>query len=71
MESPPPDLGEEARRAWEHYAQLLRECGLVTVLDIPAFTILCEHFGIWQHAINKFNAVGMLDKTPNDYTGRR
>ena len=48
---PPKGTSELARDAWAHWTPILRNCGLLTVADIPALTMLCEHWALWQQAI--------------------
>jgi phage terminase small subunit len=35
-------MGRRAARAWDKYAPMVEEMGLLTPVDVPAFAILCS-----------------------------
>lgn len=41
---PPEDLGEAGRAAWERNANVLFQCGLLTMADLDLFREYCEAF---------------------------
>jgi len=44
---PPSWLNSEAKRAWKRLSHELKRLGLLTVIDIEAFTAACQAYGIW------------------------
>ena len=61
---PPRGMSQKARIAWKHYAPMLREAGLLTVVDIPALTLLCEHYSLWQDGLNAARKEGASSRGP-------
>ena len=62
---PAPDfLDDEGRRAWHRFGRLFVGAGLLTVLDIPALTLLCVAWGHWVAAERKLAERGDVVRTP-------
>ena len=61
---PPQGLSALARDAWAHYTPILRNCGLLTVADIPALTMLCEHWALWRESLEAARAEGSGNRGP-------
>lgn len=59
----PPWLKGKARAAWKEFAEHLRELGLLTALDRPAFEVMCVTYGRWREAEDDVHANGITYET--------
>jgi P27 family predicted phage terminase small subunit len=47
---PPARLKDDARKHWLEVAPELYKVGLLTTIDTPAFTMLCEMWGLYRRS---------------------
>ena len=60
-----PDwLSDQARFEWERLAPQLRAVGLLTALDVDAFSVYCETLAAWTECQRVINEQGPLYVTP-------
>ncbi len=72
LPKPPDWIGADARELWMDLAPKLSRLGLLTELDVGAFTILCVTWGHWreadryiaQHGDVYTNAAGLEKRHP-------
>ncbi|MCK4579128.1 MAG: phage terminase small subunit P27 family [Candidatus Marinimicrobia bacterium] len=67
----PKHLTGEAAKEWQRLADVLKDNGLITLLDRAALMIYCDAFKMYTEAIKELRkdgyVDGMLQKTPNGY----
>lgn len=55
---PPATLKDEARAEWLRYGRELEKLGIITAIDVPAFTAYCQSWGRYVAAEQKISATG-------------
>jgi P27 family predicted phage terminase small subunit len=55
----PQWLTGDAKELWERVVPGAIRCGLLTLVDIPAFEALCRTYGKWREAERKIEEVGL------------
>lgn len=65
--APPKTVQGAAREEWKRTVPELERLGLITVLDLPAFTSYCQAWGRYVDAEEKIAVLGEVVKTPSGY----
>jgi P27 family predicted phage terminase small subunit len=66
MPDPPSDLGKAARKLWQDLGKQLVASKVMTVVDIPAFGLLCDAFNradLIQDALTKGGKISIAQAT--------
>lgn len=63
----PAHLSEEAREEWFRLVDVLREMGVITVIDRAVLAAYCQAYGRWVEAEEKLKETPLLIKTPSGY----
>ena len=58
--SPPPHLSAEAKREWTRLAPELLRLGLLTMADLPGFTVFCASWGDYVTADKALQREGLI-----------
>lgn len=64
---PPSFLDPLAKRHWKVLGQQLLDCGLLTHIDLDAFSACCNCYALWVKAQTEIKKTGLLVKTPNGF----
>lgn len=65
---PPQHLSEHARAEWRRMYPVLRNCGLLTLADLPAFEVYCTSYGRYVAAEEVLaKAESLTVETPNGH----
>ena len=63
----PPHLSTEARREWKRIAPLLKNAGLLTLIDRAALAAYCQLWSRWSSAENNILTNGVIIPAPSGY----
>ncbi len=63
----PSWLEEEAKAEWKRLGKNLFELGILTDLDVAAFSSYCQAYARWREAEEFISQHGSLVKTPSGY----
>lgn len=55
-------LTKEGQKLWRDLAPRLIEMGVLTDVDLPAFEMMCNHYGLARDALKLINAMGLFVK---------
>ena len=61
----PKELGEQAKKEWRRLAKQLVRQGILTDLDMTAFTAYCQCYQRWYDASRQLDSTGLFIKAPN------
>ena len=67
----PQWLSREGRKLWRRLAPELKRLGLLTIVDGPALTSLCEAYAEWRQAAAIIRKEGLTLETPTGYLQER
>lgn len=59
MIDPPEDLPEEAREYWNDFVVKLDEAGILDQIDLPAATMMCVSYALFERARQDVEEFGM------------
>lgn len=63
----PQWLEEDAKKEWKRMRKILEKMGLLTDMDMTAFTGYCQAYARWKEAEEFLSKHGSIIKTPNGY----
>ena len=63
----PSHLSEEAKKEWRRAGRVLEQLGLVSDLDLAAFSAYCTAYGRWVEAEEVLKRHGVMLRSPNGF----
>ena len=71
MPDPPTWLDAEGKKFWETYGPKLNLLGLLTEIDGPAFTAICERYALYVKCVKTLKKKGLIMETESGYEQQR
>ena len=61
----------EAKKFWATYGPKLHAIGLLTEVDGPAFSAICERYSLYVRCVKRLKSKGLIMKTESGYEQQR